>query len=174
MRLRLERRVDDATVVEAELELRCLDRERAAREPPLAKSRGEHGVELELLEDRGIGLAVLRLPVREPCVRVDHRAVEERLVVAGRHLDGDAQAILVGPQRAGLVGELERQHRRDEPWHVGRERTLGGAVVEGRAGRDEVRDVGDVHPGPDPARLAAEGERVVEVLRRFGVDREGG
>ena len=103
--------------------------------------------------------------------RADHRAVEERLA-AGRHLDRDAEPVLVRPQRAGVVGELGRQHRRDEPGHVGREGALGGAAVERRPGRHEVRDVGDVHPGADSVGLAAERERVVEVLRRLRVDRE--
>ena len=49
----------------------------------------------------------------------------------------------------------------------------GGAVVERRARADEVRDVGDVHPGADAVGLAAERERVVEVLRRLGIDRVG-
>ena len=45
-------------------------------------------------------------------------------------------------------------------------------MVERRAGRDEPRDVGDVHPHPDPVALAADRDRVVEVLRGLGVDRE--
>ena len=104
----------------------------------------------------------------------DHRAVEERLArSAARHLDGDASA---GPtcgrseqassaSSGGSIGATR-------PGHVRRERALGRAAVERRAGRDEVRDVRDVHPGADPVALAPERERVVEVLRRLGVDRE--
>ena len=77
------------------------------------------------------------------------------------------------PQRAEVVGQLGRQHRRDQAGHVGRERALGGAAVERRAGRDEVRDVGDVHPGAHAVALADDRDRVVEVLRRVRVDREG-
>ena len=76
------------------------------------------------------------------------------------------------PQRAGVVGELGRQHRRDEARHVRRERPLGSTLVERASGGHEVRDVRDVHPRADPVGLAAERERVVEVLRRVRVDRE--
>ena len=116
-------------------------------------------------------VAALGLAVGQPRVRVDHGAVEDGLAV-GRHLDRHAEAVLVRPQRAGVVGELVREHRRDETRDVRRERALGGAVVERRAGADEPRDVGDVHPGPDPVGLPAERERVVEVLRRLRVDRD--
>ena len=44
-------------------------------------------------------------------------------------------------------------------------------MVEGRSGTHEERDVGDVHPRPDAAVLAAERQRVVEVLRGVRVDR---
>ena len=76
------------------------------------------------------------------------------------------------PERAEVVGELVRQHGRDEAGDVSRERSSRRAVVERRSRRNEVRDVGDVHPCADPVRLAAERQRVVEVLRGVGVDRE--
>ena len=169
--LGLQNSFGDTTVAEAKLELRRLHGERAAREAPLAQTGGEHRVQVELLEDGRVGLTTLCLPVAEPGVRADHRAVEERLGAAGRQLDGDAQPILVRPQRAGVVGELVRQHRRDEPGDVGREGAARGPVVERRPGGDEERDVGDVHPRADPLGLATERERVVEVLRGVGVDR---
>ena len=66
-----------------------------------------------------------------------------------------------------------RQHRRNAPRDVRRERAPRGAVVERRAGADEPRHVGDMHPGADAVGLAPERERVVEVLRRVGIDRVG-
>ena len=75
------------------------------------------------------------------------------------------QAVDVRAQAAQVVGELVRQHRRDPAGDVGRERTPGGTAVERRARRDEVRDVGDVHPRAQAVRLLAHRERVVEVLR---------
>ena len=67
----------------------------------------------------------LRLAVGEARVDADHRAVEDRLARSGRverDLDRDAEPVVVRPQRAGVVGELGRQHRRDAAGHVGRER----------------------------------------------------
>ena len=61
-----------------------------------------------------------------------------------------------------------RQHRRDAAGDVGREAAPRGAAVERRAGGDEVGDVGDV----DVRALAVDRERVVEVLRRLGIDRQ--
>jgi hypothetical protein len=46
-------------------------------------------------------------------------------------------------------------------------------IVERRSGADEPRHVGDVHPRADPVRLTAERQCVVEVLRRFRIDRVG-
>ena len=117
-------------------------------------------------------LAPLGLSVGEPRVRPDDRAVEERRS-AGRHLDGHAEAILVRAQRAEIVGQVVGQHRRDRSRHVRRERALHGALVERCPGADEVRDVGDVHPGADPFGLLPERERVVEVLRGVRVDGVG-
>ena len=73
------------------------------------------------------------------------------------------------PQRAGIVRELRRQHRRDEPRYVDGERALRGATVEQRAGGDEPGYVGDV----DQRTVPVERKRVVEVLRGLGIDREG-
>ena len=67
--------------------------ERAAREPRRAQRRRDLRGQLELLEDLGRRLAPLGLAVGQPRVRVDHRAVEERLAVR-RHLDRDAEAVL--------------------------------------------------------------------------------
>ena len=106
------------------------------------------------VEHRGRRLAALGLAVGEPRIRPDDGAVEERRA-AGRQLDRHAEAILVRAQRAEVVGQVVRQHRRDGSRHVGRERALHRAVVERRAGADEVRHVGDVHPGADPLRLLA-------------------
>ena len=65
-----------------------------------------------------------------------------------------------------------REHRRDESGDVRRECASLGAVIERRSSRDEVRHVCDVHPGAKAFVLLADGDRVVEVLRRLGIDRE--
>src|SRR5581483_10032258 len=147
--------------------------ERAAGEAAPPELGRDLVCELELLEDRRVGLAPLRLLVREARARGDHRAVEARLA-ARRDLDGHRKPVLERPQRAEVVRELVRQHRRDEARDVRRERPLGRAVVERAARRDEVRNVRDVHPGADPVGLAPERERVVEILRGLGIDRERG
>ena len=87
-------------------------------------------------------------------------------------LDGQREPVLVRPERARLVGELVRKHRRDEARDVHGVPALLGAAVERRARRDEVGHVRDVHPDADAVAFAANRDRVVEVLRRVGVDRE--
>jgi hypothetical protein len=182
VRLGLEPRLLDAALaVERERDLGARDAERSAREAAAPKLERDGVREPQPLGELVARLLVagedpLRLPVRQPLVASDHRAVEGRL--AGlerrveRHLDGDAEAVDVWAERACVVGELVREHRRDEPRDVGGERALGGAAVERRAGGDKPRDVRDVHPDADPVAPAARGDRVVEVLRGLGVDRE--
>ena len=181
-RLRLEPRVrDPALAVEGEDDLRRLDPQRAAREAPPTQLRRELLAEAQRLEHRLVDRLLpredpLRLPVAEPRVGADHRAVEARLARLEpgpeRDLDRHAQPLDLRPQRARVVGELVRQHRRDPARDVHREAALGRAVVERLAGADVRGDVRDVHPRAQPVALAAEGERVVEVLRRLRVDRE--
>jgi hypothetical protein len=173
VRLALEQRRRDASVLEVEDDLRCDDLEGAAREAPPPQLGRELVVQLELLDDPRRRVLALRLPVGEPGVGPDHRAVEGGLAVR-RDLDGDRQPVDVRAQRAEVVGQLVREHRCDERRHVGREGASRGAEVERRPGGDEVRDVRDVHPRANAVRLAAERERVVEVLGGLRVDRVGG
>ena len=142
--------------VEAERDLGRLHLERAAREPaPRAARSRARPASSSCSRTRGGASRRSACAVGEPRVRADHRAVEERLAVR-RHLDRDAEPVLVRPQRAGVVGELVRQHRRDEA-RARRSRTRARAAPRssGDAGRDEVRDVGDVHPGADPVAARA-------------------
>jgi hypothetical protein len=154
---------------EAEHLLRRLHLQCAARESACAQRGCELGVQRKLIEDRLGCLASLRLAVGQALVRSDHRAVEGRLSLR-RDLDRHAEPVDVRPQRAEIVGELVREHRRHEAGHVRRERAARGAAVERRARADEPRDVRDMHPGADAVLLAPERERVVEVLRGVGVD----
>ena len=133
---------------------------------------------MQRLGQLGIGLLAaaqdrLSARVGQPFAAADHRAVELRLPgrqpVLERHLDGEAEAVGVRPQRAQLLRELRREHRRDETRHVDRERPLLGATVERRSGRHEVRDVGDVHI----RAVLRDRECVVEVLGGLRVDGEG-
>ena len=130
----------DPAVRERERDLRRVDLERAAREPRRPPRGRDLGGKVELLEDLRGRLTALGLAVGQPCVRVDHRAVEDGLAV-GRHLDGHAQAVLERPQRAGVVSELVREHRRDETRDVRRERPLRRRRdrVEFRGGRTTTR-----------------------------------
>ncbi len=171
VRLAFEAGVGDAAVaVEAIDHLGRLHLQGPAREAPRAQLPRQHVVELEHLDDLGRCVTGLRLTVGQARVRADHRAVELRLAV-GRNLDGHAEPVLVRTERAEVVGKLVREHRRNRARYVGRERPQRCTAVERRPGPDEIRDVGDVHPGANAVRLAPERERVVEVLRRVGVDR---
>ena len=173
MRLALEPRVRDATfTVEAERDLGRLHLQGAAREALRPERLCQLVVQIERLEDRRRRLATLCLAVRQSCVRANHRAIELR-VARRRDLHRHTKTILVRTQRAEIVGELVRQHRRNPSRDVRRERAPRRAVVERRAGTDEPRDVGDVHPRADAVWLASKRQRVVEVLRGVGVDRVG-
>ena len=174
VRLRLVPRVGDAALpVERERGLAALDPERAASEAPVAQIRGHALGSAQRLGQLRLGLFPagqdrLRLRVGQPRLAPDDRAVEARLAGGELDLDGDAEPIDIRPQRARVVRELVRQHRRDQAGHVDREGALGGPAVERRARLDEPGDVRDV----DEDAVVVERQRVVEVLRRLRVDRE--
>ncbi len=118
------------------------------------------------------------LVVVEALVRADAGAVEGRLGdvrAVEVEFDGDREALHPGLERARLVRERLGEHRLHPARDVDARPAQVGLAIEGRAGRDVGGDVRDVHP--DPVPLAPEvfrGDRVVEVLRGDGVDREGG
>ena len=175
------RALDAALAVEGELDLPPLDAQRTARKPPVAEGArdllGETKRLLELVDralvarQDGLGVAV-----GQALAAADEAPVEARLAGleagAEEDLHGDAAAVLVRPQAAGLVGELVRKHRRNPAGDVGGDASLCGVVVERRARRDVGRDVGNVHPCAHAVPLPLKGQRVVEVLGALGVDRE--
>ena len=175
------RALDAALAVEGELDLAALDAQRPAREAPVAEGArdllGEAQRLLELVDGALVaGQDGLGVAVREALAAADEAPVEARLARlqagAEEDLHGDAAAVLVRPQAAEIVGELVREHRRHAAGDVGGDAPLGGVAVERRARRDVGRDVGDVHPRAHAGLLSLEGQRVVEVLRALGVDRE--
>src|SRR5262245_6757563 len=167
VRLRLApRALHSAAAVESEDDLGALDAKRTAGEAPftqtLRKGLGAPQRRRQLLVDTlPPGEDRLRAAIGQPLTAADHGAVETRLALGQRDLDGHAEPLDVRPQRAQLLGQLWGQHRRNEPWDVDGEGTLGRTAVERRAGLDEPRDVCDVHEGA----VLLERERVVEVLR---------
>ncbi len=167
------RALDPALAVEGEDDLGALDAQCPAREALVAQLlRQPFGAPQRLgqfwLGPLAAGEDRLGLAVGQPRAAADHRAVEGRLAAVQRELDGDAEPVDVRPQRAELLGQFGRQHRRDEARHVDREGSLGGASVERRGRADEPRDVRNVHE----RAVLLDGQRVVEVLGRVGVDRE--
>ena len=169
LRLPLEARVRDAAAaVEGEDELRRLDPQRAACEPPPAQLGGQPVGEAELLGQLGRRLLPpgedgLGPAVREALAAADDRAVEGRLAGlqggAEGHLRGHGEPVLVRAQAADVLRQRGRKHRRHAAGHVGRERAALRAAVERRAGRDEVRDVRDVHPRAQAVALADDRDR---------------
>ena len=157
-RLRLEpRALDPALPVEGEVDLRALDSERAAPEPAPPEVGGDavgqpdvvgQLVLLGALEDP------LHLAVREPLAAADHGPVEARLA-AGRDLDRDAEPVLVRPERAGVVGELVREHRRDEA--RARRPSSRARTPRGRAASRPGRSTRHRRCAPRSARRRARG-----------------
>src|SRR5918995_2938294 len=173
--------IDAAVLVEGECDLPGRHAERAAGKAAAAQVERNRFGQPEPLGDLRLGALFpaqdpLRLPVRQPRSAADHRPVERRpaelQVRVEGHLDGDAEAIFARAQAAQIVRELRRQHRRHAAGHVQGEGALRRPAVERGAGGDEVRNVGDVHPDAITVSLPADRDRVVEVLRRVGVDRE--
>ena len=170
-----------ALAVEGEGCLARLDAQRPAAVAPLAERRGHL-----LGEPQGLGQLVagallaredgLGVPVGQALAADDAAAVEaglaRREVPVEGDLDGDAAPLDVRAQAAGVVREILRQHGLHTTRDVDGEAALGRIVVERRAGRDVRRHVGDVHPGADAVLVAPQAERVVEVLRLVGIDRE--
>ncbi len=168
---------DPALAVELELDLGTLDAQRAAGEPAPAKVGRVRGRQLELGRHLRGHVTPLRLPVGEPRVAADDRPVEARLAtqgwkrrrqsrrrpaqIPGGKLDGDAEAVDLRPQRAGVVGELRRQHRRDQARHVRGEGALGRAAVERRPGghETETRPRCAPRPGFRPPRGGSRSRR---------------
>ena len=90
------------------------------------------------------------------------------------HLDRDGELVLAGPQRAGLVGQHLRQHRLHRARHVHARAAAERLALEPSTRPDVGGHVGDVHPEPHAAVLAAGRDGVVEVLGVVWVDRERG
>ena len=102
-RLRFLPGTGDATLaIELEVDLRALDAQRAAREAPVAHPRRQPVGELERSNDCRLGLPPLCLPVGEPGLAPDDGAIEGRLPIR-RHLDGDAEPVLVRAQAAAIL-----------------------------------------------------------------------
>ena len=92
VRLAFAPRVGDAAVGEAERDLRGRDLEGAAREARLPQLPRQRVVQVELLQDRRVGLAPLRLAVREPRVGPDDGPIEGRRALR-RDLDRYREAV---------------------------------------------------------------------------------
>src|SRR6266851_444339 len=162
---------DPAFAVELEVDLGRFDAERAPCEPPVPHPRGEAVGELERCDDLRRRLPSFCFCVRQSSPAPDDRAVELRLALRW-HLDGETEPVLVRTEAAAVLGELRWQHRCDSSRYVCRERALCGAAIERHSSRQIGRHVGDVHPPPEAIALLLNRDRVVEVLRGLGVDRE--
>ena len=170
-----------ALFVEQELRLLAVESDGSVAEAARAQRAGQA---VERLQLRGIVAAarldaLLRLGVGEAAVGVDHRAAEPlvedlQVLVEGEHCR-EAEALLVGPQRAELVREPLGQHGDRAVHQVDRRAACAGLLVDDRVRTHVVRHVGDVHAHlPHSVAEAADRERVVEILRIGRIDREGG
>jgi hypothetical protein len=173
--------LDAALPVEGEGDLSRLDPQGAPAVPAAAQRLGHLLCEQKRRRQFGVrplaaGEDRLRLPVCEALAAPDQAAIEARLagdaVGAEGDLDRDAASLLVRAEAAEIGRELLAEHRLHAAGDVDGEAALGRIAIERRAGRHVRRDVGDVHPGADAAVLPAQGERIVEVLRLFGIDGE--
>ena len=112
--------LDPALAVEGEDDLGALDTQRPAGEALVAQSLRQAFGAPQRLGQRRLGALTagedrLGLAVGQPGGAANHRTVEGRLTAVQREFDGDAEPVDVRPQRAELLGQLGRQHRRASP-----------------------------------------------------------
>ena len=170
--------------VEDKLGLDRLEIDRAALLPRL-KQRSEESVQQVQARQQSFQLLRRLAPrvaerrghsgIGEPRARAHDRRIEairaDLALRADRHVAGHAQAVDFGVERAQAVGELLRQHRDDAAGKVNRVAALARLQVEGVAVAHVVAHVRDRDDEPKPfARLFAI-HGVVEIPRRFAVDR---
>ena len=170
-----------AAFIKLEFHLLAGERNRAVLEPLCAQSLRQP---VERADFLGIVAAaglddLLRLGIGEAAVGVDGRAAEplvQQVEVLVEREDGrEAEARLVGTQRAELVREPLGQHGYRAVDQIDRRAALDRLVVDHGVGAHVVGHVGDVHADLPHALLhLADRERVVEVLGVGGIDREGG
>ena len=169
-----------AVLVELEFHLLAVERDGAVLEP-LCPQRLRQPVEGQHLF--GIIPAarlddLLRLGVGEAAVGVDDRAAEPlfedfEILVEGEDRR-EAEARLVGAQRAEFVREPLGEHRHGAVHQIDRRAAFHGFVVDHRMGPHVVGHVGDVHADLPHAVLDfTHRQRVVEVLGVGRVHREG-
>ena len=180
----LDERGDAPVRVELELELGRVELERAApgalaREAPVDAVQREQAL-TQRFEARRVRRAraleeFTHFTIGQPRRRAHHALEESRprdpAVVAHPQLAAQAQAVLVGHQRAQAVRERLRQHRDDAVREIHRRAALARLRIECAARLDVVPHVGnrdDQPPAAAARALAIDG--VVVVLRVLAVD----
>ena len=168
-----------ARLVEAELHLVAVEGHGPLLEAPAAQRLRQTVERQHLL---GIVAAaglddLLRLGIGEAAVGVDGRAAEplvQQVEVLVEREDGrEAEARLVGTQRAELVREPLGQHGYRAVDQIDRRAALDRLVVDHGVGAHVVGHVGDVHADlPHPVARLAHRQGVVEVLGVGRVDGE--
>ena len=152
----------------------------AARHAHRGQRRGERHQALEVLLELGAtghlraSEHVVHLGIGTAGHAAHHAGVDLRLQrqagAIDHHVGDHAQAVDVGLERAGTVGQPLREHRQHAAGQVHGGRATQRLGVQGRAILHVVRDVGDGHhQAPAPGVLLAE-DRVVEVTCVFTVD----
>ena len=156
------------------------DDERFVRRPKIGQRFAHHRVHL------GVGLAVegrLGARISQPCRRTHHAAQEcMAALVAVRvehHAHRQARPVHAFLQGAEIGGEFLRQHRHDAVGEIGAVAALQGFLVQRRARRHIMGDIGD---GDEDDMAALVGRivirprphRIVMVARIFRIDGDEG
>jgi hypothetical protein len=79
-------------------------------------------------------------------------------VGADHHAHGEGRAVLVGPQRAQIVGNALRQHRHDSVGEINRIAAADGFTIQRRTGPHIMCHVGD-----------GDGDQVAAGIARIGI-----
>jgi hypothetical protein len=176
-----------AQLVELEHRFGQIEIDRPAFLPPRVEQQRQFLHQPETIGQRGIlrgcfGIAFqhfIHVRVSHPLGRPDHARSESRHghAAAGLDIHDDAhhQAVFARIQRADSIRKFVRKHRYGAIGKVDRCAAQARFPIERRAARNIVRDVGDVHLKPvAAARQTLDVNRVVEIPRRFAVDRHDG
>ena len=90
------------------------------------------------------------------------------------HHDTQGQPVLFRIQGAKVIGNLFGKHRNHAIGKVNRRAAVPGFPVHRRIGRHELRNIRDVDAQlKSPIRQDFNIERIIEIARRFRIDRDG-
>ena len=175
--------VSEGSQLAEQLGLGQVEMKHAVVRPAFLDPPGERLHCAEQLDDLGLGAFGVALEnpvgqfVGQPGLGTDdtvgEAAMQNLPCVIVRNVDALGESRLVRLEAANTVAEDFRQHGNRLARQVDAVASKAGLLIQRRAGRDKVADVGDVHAEhPVAVGVAVQADRVVEVLGIRRIDRD--